>query len=204
MASFNLLSVPPSIILPYPQPFPFVTSLSHYILPISCTASLLSYVHLLLFTGVYLSIPASARLSFSILNEKTFHPSCIMWNPSVTFSLSSCHHSLIPGFICLSLAHLRAVYPAWFYLHQNAGTRTGKYSLFLSINLLKDVRRCLLSPVVFRFLCCFDLSPFYGLSFSIFPFMFSTFYLLCPLFGHISSAFSSWPLFCTLICGLLH
>lgn len=202
MASFNLLSVPPSIILPYPQPFPFVTSLSHYILPISCTASLLSYVHLLLFTGVFISQslpPPGYPFLFS-----TKKPSIHLVSCEIHLLLSVYHPAIILWSQVLSLAHLRAVYPAWFYLHQNAGTRTGKYSLFLSINLLKDVRRCLLSPVVFRFLCCFDLSPFYGLSFSIFPFMFSTFYLLCPLFGHISSAFSSWPLFCTLICGLLH
>lgn len=33
--------------------------------------------------------------------------------------------SLILVFIRLSLVHLRSVYPVWFYLHQNEGTRTG-------------------------------------------------------------------------------
>lgn len=132
---------------------------------------------------VYLSIPASARLSFSILNKKSLHPSCIMWNPSVTFSLSSCHHSLIPGFICLSLAHLHSVYPAWFYLHQNAGTHTGKYSLFLRH---QSPKRC---PSVSLISSCFQISLLFWTLFLWVIFFNLPFHVL-----HFLSALSTvWP-----------
>ncbi len=126
IASFHLHYVSLSFTVAYPQPLSSLTSLSHYILSIFRTASLLNCVHLLLFTDVFISLSLPPPVYPFLF--PTFPPSILYHaNPSVSFSLSPTPHSLILGFICLSLAHLRSVYPAWFYLHQNAGTRTGKY-----------------------------------------------------------------------------
>lgn len=73
-----------------------------------------------------LSLSLLPPASFSILNKSL---SILHVNPSVSFSPSSPPHSLILVFICLSLAHLRSVYPVWFYLHQNEGTRSGTGSI---------------------------------------------------------------------------
>lgn len=57
----------------------FVTSLSHYILSISCAASLLSCVHLLLFTGVFISQslpPPGYPFLFSTKNPSIYLVSC--------------------------------------------------------------------------------------------------------------------------------
>lgn len=101
-------------------------------------ASLLNLFHLFLFTGFSSPSPLIPVYHFPF---PTKFPSSILYhvNPSVSVSLSSTLLSLILGFICLSLAHLRSTH-AWFYLHHNV---LESMAVFLSLHLLTDVTHCL-------------------------------------------------------------
>lgn len=82
-----------------------------------------------LFTAVFCLYPAPRHLFppsslFFPSQQNSLDPSCVSPSPSAAPYPRSLFFYLF-FFICLSLAHLRSVYPVWFYLDQKEGTRTG-------------------------------------------------------------------------------
>lgn len=139
--------------------------------------------------------PTPASTHQSVFPSAAKLPQSFMWMHSLSQSISRTLSLLFfpPFFICLSLAHLRSVYPVWFHLHQNEGTHTGTGSPSEHRSLIENV--CVLSPVLrISLLWSFFLggcAPFLGyLFFLVFPAF--IFLLLVPL----------WWVTCELLCSL--